>query len=62
MKIFEQSKTLLVKLGSIAVHADEAITKGHEFDIATLKSLLDDEEVKEWITEMDKLALIPKKR
>lgn len=55
--------SLLVKLGSIAVHAEEAISeKGHHFDISALKSLLNDHEVKQWLSEMDALALIPKKR
>ena len=62
MKIFEPSKTLLIKLGSIAVHSDEMITAGHEFDVETIKSLLNDVEISESIREMDKLALLPKKR
>lgn len=55
--------TLLVKLGSIAVHADEFISPyGHQFDQDALKSLLDDAEVKAWLKEMDELAFLPKKR
>lgn len=57
------SAQLLTKLGSIVVHADEMLsTKGHHFDLATLKSLLQDPQVKEWIGQMDALALVPKKR
>ncbi len=63
MKIFEPSKTLLIKLGSIATHTDELLSdKGHHFDVEVLKALLNDIEVVEWLSEMDKLALLPKKR
>ena len=54
---------LLCKLGSIAVHVDEAASDtGHAFDKVALKGLIDDPEVAEWLVEMDKMALIPKKR
>jgi len=53
---------LLCKLGSIAVHVEEATATGHAFDVAALGSLLSDPEVMEWMAEMDKLALLPKKR
>jgi len=63
MKIFEPSKTLLIKLGSIAKHTEELLSdKGHQFDVEVLKALLNDVEVAEWLSEMDKLALLPKKR
>jgi len=63
MDIFYPSKTLLVKLGSIAVHTDEMTSNtGHHFDVEVLKALLNDEEVKEWLAGMDKYALLPKKR
>jgi len=55
--------TTLVKLGSIAVHADEGVSaEGHPFDILTIKHLLTDEEVQEWLKAMDALAFLPKKR
>jgi len=56
---------LLCKLGSIAVHVDEGIIaegQGHPFDTAALESLISDQEIVDWLVEMDKLALIPKKR
>ena len=54
---------LLCKLGSIAVHADESMSdEGHAFDKTALEGLIADPEVVEWLAEMDKLALIPKKR
>lgn len=53
----------LVKLGSIAVHADEALGPGgHHYDLTALRTLLSDPEVVEWLDSMDKLALLPKKR
>lgn len=55
--------TVLVKLGSIAVHVEEFLSPhGHHFDKAALGSLLDDAEVKTWLAQMDALAMIPKKR
>lgn len=54
---------LLCKLGSIAVHVDEAMSKdGHPFDIEALRSLLNDPDVRLWLMQMDGLALLPKKR
>jgi len=55
--------SVLIKLGSIYIHTEEAMSReGHNFDIMALKQLLDDPELKEWIKQMDNLALIPKKR
>lgn len=55
--------SLLVKLGSIAVHVDEMLSPdGHAFDREAIKSLLTDPEVIEWTAAMDKLAFLPKKR
>jgi hypothetical protein len=55
---------MLIKLGSIAVHADE-ITEdeghaAHAFDMVALRQLIDDPEVKAWIKEMG--AYLPLKR
>jgi len=55
------SITLLCKLGSIAVHADEMTEPGgHEFDVVAMRQLLNDPEVKMWIIDMG--ALLPRKR
>lgn len=63
MSYLHPSPKVLVKLGSIAVHADEALSPdGHKFDLVALRQLLKDEEVVEWLKGMDGLALIPKKR
>ena len=63
MKALTPSVSLLCKLGSIAVHAQElASPDGHAFDKAALQSLMNDPEVKEWIKEMDSAAFLPKMR
>ena len=58
----ELSPTLAVKLGSLVVHADEASGHdGHDFDMAAIRTLVDDYEVSEWIDDFDS-ALLPVKR
>lgn len=55
--------TVLVKLGSIAVHVEElASPTGHHFDKIAVASLLNDPEVKDWIAQMNAMAMIPRKR
>ena len=55
------SITLLCKLGSIAVHADEMTEPGaHEFDVIAMRQLVNDPEVKQWIADMG--AMLPLKR
>ena len=57
------SVTLLVKLGSLAVHADEYFSPGgHPYDKQAVEGLLKDPEVAAWIEQMDKAAFLPKKR
>lgn len=57
------SASVLVKLGSIAVHIDEMLSlTGHKFDRFALETVLYDPEIKEWLASMDKLAMLPKKR
>ena len=57
------SLSLLVKLGSIVVHADEMLSpKGHVYDRLALQQAIADTEVQEWLKEMDKMALLPVKR
>lgn len=52
---------LLSKLGSIVVHADEAMSEeGHQFDVLAIKTCLDDPEVQQWIKDMG--VYLPKKR
>ena len=57
------SLALLVKIGSIAVHADEILSPHrHAVDVDAIKTLLDDAEVREWLAQMSKSALLPVKR
>lgn len=57
------SVSLLVKLGSIVIHADEYTSPdGHDFDRTAICSGLMDAEVQEWIAEMTKMAFLPVKR
>ena len=57
------SVQLLIKLGSIIVHQQELQSaNGHYMDKAALDSLLGDEDVKEWMKEMDGMAFLPVKR
>ena len=55
--------SLLCKLASIAVHADELLSDdGHSFDRHALVAAISDPEVKAWIGEMTAAALAPRKR
>lgn len=63
MEVLKPSPQLLIKLGSLIVHYGELLTpKGHHFDKVAVDSLLDDDEVKQWLSEMDEMALLPKVR
>lgn len=57
------SLQLLIKLGSIAVHADEMLSPGgHDFDKIALQQGLADPDVKAWIKQMTTKSLLPLKR
>ena len=57
------SVSLLAKLGSLITHADEFMSpNGHPFDKAEFEQLLGNTEVLEWLTNMDKMGFLPKKR
>lgn len=63
MSMMNPDAALLVKLGSIIVHFDEATSpNGHDFDINTARTLLADPDVKAWIDAMTKAAMLPQKR
>lgn len=63
MNPLKPSTSLLCKLGSIVVHVEEMLSpSGHQFDKTALDQLLKDSEVREWISGMDKLAMLPVKR
>lgn len=58
-----ETASLAAKVGSILVHADEAVgPAGHHFDTAAIAALLLDPEVQAWLAELRNLALIPVKR
>ena len=62
--------SLLVKLGSIAVHAEEFLSgiapppsgSPASYDLAALRTVLGDREVVAWLEGMGKMALLPVKR
>lgn len=55
--------SLLCKLASIAVHADEMLgPNGHPLDREALLSGLADPEVKDWLADMSAASLAPRKR
>lgn len=63
MSALTPSPSVLVKLGSIAVHVEELLSPtGHGFDKLALDQLLKDPEVVAWLKDMDRLALLPVKR
>lgn len=54
---------LLVKLGSIVVHAEEMLSpNGHQFDRIAIESLLNDASVVAWMASMGAMGLLPVKR
>lgn len=58
-----ESLTLLIKLGSIAVHVEEYLSpKGHDFDRHALIGLLSDGEVRNFIARMSDQGFMPVKR
>lgn len=60
MNPLEPTPAVLVKLGSIARHAEELLSPGgHEFDHNAIEGLLNDSEVREWMDTADRLALLP---
>lgn len=50
MTFEKPSLSVLIKVASIVVHADEFLSDGgHTFDIEAMKPLLRDEEVQAWL-------------
>jgi hypothetical protein len=57
------SASVLCKLASAAVHADEFFSaKGHLFDRNALLSVLADDELRAWLAAMTALGMAPVKR
>lgn len=56
------SLTLEIKLASLVVHAQEALSSdGHEFDGVAIVPIVQDPEVQEWLDNFDP-ALLPLRR
>lgn len=54
---------ILITLGSLAVHIDEYLSPGgHPIDRQVIETMLQDRDLKEWLSQMDKLAFLPVKR
>lgn len=63
VEITRPSLSLLCKLASLAVHADELLSSdGHKLDRLALIDCINDVEVRDWIAEMTKNALAPVRR
>lgn len=57
------SMSVLMKLGSAVVHAEELISvNGHGFDRAAFEQMVADPELQAWIKAMRREALLPVKR
>lgn len=55
--------SLLCKLASVIVHAEEFMSPhGHEFDKEAFDQLLKDREVAGWLQQMTDAAMAPRKR
>lgn len=55
--------TLLAKIGSIVVHADELLsTNGHAYDRVALQGLLNDPEVTAWVKAMREFLPVKRPR
>lgn len=55
--------TVLIKLGSLAVHIDEYLSPdGHDLDKSAIDGILADPEIKVWLEAMDGRAFLPAKR
>ena len=55
--------SLLTKLGSAVVHADEYLSPStHPYDLAAFKQLIEDQEVQDFMTTMRSMALLPVRR
>jgi hypothetical protein len=63
MNVLKPSLPVLITLGSIAVHAEELLSPdGFNIDKDVILQLLQNAELKEWIKEMNKMAMLPVKR
>lgn len=57
------SNTLVCKLGSAIVHADEALSPhGVPEDVQAFRALLNDPDLQSWMKRMAEMGLLPVKR
>lgn len=55
--------TLMIKLGSLIVHHEEAAShKGHHFDLDVIGTLRNDPDVVELMDRLDSMGMLPVKR
>ncbi len=63
MSALSPSASVLIKLGSLAIHVEEGMgPRGHPYDVVAIQGILADPELQEWLKEMDSMALLPLKR
>ena len=60
----KEGLTLLMKLGSLAVHADEYLFSGQSApeDVIAIRGLLDEPEVRDCLAQLAALSLLPVRR
>lgn len=57
------SASVLIKLGSALVHAEELLSPGgHVADKQAFDSLMQDRELREWMDAMDRATFLPVRR
>lgn len=60
---FKLNPSLAAKIGSILVHVEEGLSRDeHPFDWTAARTMMAMSDVREWLDELGKMALIPKKR
>ena len=63
MGMYDLDIRTLSKLGSIIIHVDEGLSQeGHPFDLEAIKALINEPNVRAWLKDMDKAALLPLRR
>lgn len=63
MSIPQPTPEVGMKLASLVMHADEAMSSdGRTVDIEVFKTCLKDDEVQSYLQELDALALLPLRR
>lgn len=59
----EKPTSLLIKLGSLAIHVEEMFgSNGHQFDVEVIKTLLNDAEIRDFLDNPEMAVFLPIKR